>query len=275
MKKLFLMMMAGLTMLACTSKPKEQQAEENAAKKVLVLYYSVTNTTKQVAEYIQQKTNADIEAIQTVEEYPTDYQELLQRSGKEREANLLPELKPFAHNLADYDIIFLGYPIWFGTYAQPVKTILANDALKGKTIVPFCTSGSSGIKQSAGDLAQAVEGVQIPESFNVRASLMDKMMVPTVDRVLISLGLMEGENEVLADFSAQQDPTAEEAAIFDAALSTYPMMKGSKVVSVGSRTTSKGTDYKFVAEGGMGGQMDVYVTKENGDETPYFTAVDR
>ena len=268
------MMIAGLSIVACTSKPKEQQAEENAAKKVLVLYYSVTNTTKQVAEYIQQKINADIQAIETVEAYPTDYQELLQRSGKEREGNVLPELKPMAYNLADYDIIFLGYPIWFGTYAQPVKTVLANEALKGKTIVPFCTSGSSGIKQSAGDLAQAVEGVQIPESFGVRSSLMDKMP-ETVDRVLISLGLMEGENEVWADYSAQQAPTADETAIFDAAISTYPMMKGSKVISVGSRTTSNGTDYKFVAEGGNGGQMDVYVTKENGDVAPYFTAVDR
>ena len=273
MKKFFLMLMAGLFVTACASKPKAKEAEE-PAKKVLVLYYSVTNTTKQIAEYIQQKTGADIEAIQTVEELPTDYQELLQLSGKMREGNTLPELKPLAHNVADYDIIFFGYPIWFGTYAQPVKTLVASGVLSGKTVVPFCTAGSSGIKQSAEELKKDVPGINIPESFGVRASLMDKMPA-TVDRVLISLGLMEGENEVLADYSAQQAPTADETAIFDAAISTYPMMKGAKVVSVGSRTTSKGTDYKFVAEGGMGGTMDVYVTKENGDVAPYFTGVDR
>lgn len=273
MKKLFMMMMAGLLVTACASKPKAEEAEE-PAKKVLVLYYSVTNTTKQIAEYIQQKTGADIEAIQTVEEFPSDYQELLQLSGKMREGNTLPELKPLAHNLADYDLIFFGYPIWFGTYAQPVKTLVASGFLSGKTVVPFCTAGSSGVKQSAEELKKAVPDINIPESFGVRASLMDKMPA-TVDRVLISLGLMEGENEVLADYSAQQAPTADETAIFDAALSTYPMMKGAKVVTVGSRTTSKGTDYKFVAEGGMGGTMDVYVTKENGDVAPYFTAVDR
>ena len=274
MKKLFIMLMAGLLVTACASKPKTEEAAEEPAKKVLVLYYSVTNTTKQIAEYIQQKTGADIEAIQTVAEYPTDYQELLKRSGEEREGNVLPELKPLAHNVADYDIIFFGYPIWFGTYAQPLKTIVASGVFNGKTVVPFCTSGSSGVKQSADDLKKAVPGINIPESFNVRASLMDKMPA-TVDRVLISMGLMEGENEALADYSAQQSPTADETAIFDAAISTYPMMKGTKVVSVGSRTTSKGTDYKFVAEGGMGGTMDVYVTKENGDVAPYFTAVDR
>ncbi|MBQ6745537.1 MAG: NAD(P)H-dependent oxidoreductase [Bacteroidaceae bacterium] len=273
MKKLFMMLMAGMLVTACASKPKAEEAEE-PAKKVLVLYYSVTNTTKQIAEYIQQKTGADIEAIQTVEELPTDYQELLQLSGKMRESNTLPELKPLAHNVADYDLIFFGYPIWFGTYAQPVKTLVASGVLSGKTVVPFCTSGSSGVKESAENLKKDVPNINIPESFNVRASLMDKMPA-TVDRVLISLGLMEGENEVLADYSAQQAPTADETAIFDAAISTYPMMKGAKVISAGSRTTSKGTDYKFVAEGGMGGTMDVYVTKENGDVAPYFTAVDR
>ena len=71
MKKLLLMMMAGLLVTACASKPKTEQAAEEPAKKVLVLYYSVTNTTKQMAEYIQQKTGADIEAITPVNAYPT------------------------------------------------------------------------------------------------------------------------------------------------------------------------------------------------------------
>jgi len=273
MKKLLLMMMAGLLVTACASKPKTEQATEEPAKKVLVLYYSVTNTTKQMAEYIQQKTGADIEAITPVNAYSSDYGELIKRSQEEIQGNILPELKPFAHNVADYDIIFLGYPIWMGTYAQPVKTLLANTDFKGKTVVPFCTSGSSGIKQSVGDLQKAIPGAQIPQCVGVRSSLMDKMPA-AVDRVLIEMGLIEGENEVLADYSAQQAPTADENAIFDAAISTYDMMKGTKAVSVGSRKTSKGTDYKFVGEAN-GAKMDIYITKENGDAAPYFTAVDR
>ena len=272
MKKLFMMLMAGLLVTACASKPQAEQAEE-PAKKVLVLYFSVTNTTKQLAEYIQQKTGADIEAIQTVVEYPTDYQELLKRWGADRDNNVLPELKPLAHNVADYDVIFLGYPLWGGTYAQPVKTLIASGVLNGKNVVPFCTSGSSGIKQSVEDLLKAVPGIQVTECVGVRSSLMDKMPA-AVDRVLISLGLIEGQNEVLADYSAQQAPTADETAIFDAAISTYSMLNGTKAVSVGSRKTSKGTDYKFIGEAN-GAQMDIYITKENGDAAPYFTAVDR
>ena len=273
MKKLFMMLMAGLLVTACASKAKTEQAAEEPAKKVLVLYYSVTNTTKQMAEYIQQKTGADIEAIQPVNAYPTDYQQLIQRANSEIQGNVLPELKPFAHNVADYDIIFLGYPVWMGTYALPLKTVIASGALNGKTVVPFCTSGSSGIKQSVNDLLKAASGIQVPECVGVRSSLMN-LMPAAVDRVLISLGLIEGENEALADYSAQQAPTAEETAIFDAAISTYDMMKGTKAVSVGSRKTSNGTDYKFVGEAN-GAQMDIYITKENGDAAPYFTAVDR
>ena len=273
MKKLLLMMMAGLLVTACASKPKTEQATEEPAKKVLVLYYSVTNTTKQMAEYIQQKTGADIEAITPVNAYPTVYADLIKRSQEEIQGNVLPELNALKHNVADYDIIFLGYPIWMGTYAQPVKTLLANTDFKGKTVVPFCTSGSSGIKQSIGDLQKAIPGAQIPQCVGVRSSLMDKMPA-AVDRVLIEMGLIEGENEVLADYSAQQAPTADENAIFDAAISTYDMMKGTKAVSVGSRKTSKGTDYKFVGEAN-GAKMDIYITKENGDAAPYFTAVDR
>ena len=274
--KLMLMMLAGLLTISCTSK-KAEQAEE-PAKKVLVLYYSSTNTTKQMAEYIQQKTDADMEAIELVNEYPTDFQEAMGRVGQDREGNVLPELKPLKANLDNYDVIFLGYPIWFGTYALPIKTLLASGVLNGKTVVPFCTSGSSGVKQSADELKQATQGVQMPASMGVRASLMDKMPA-TVDRVLISLGLMEGENETLADYSAQQPVTEAEAEIFNKAISTYPMMSGATAVSVGSRATSKGTDYLFKATsagpGGNNSQMDVFVTKENGDADPYFTGIDR
>jgi len=276
MKNVFLLMLAGMLAISCTSKPKEQA--EEPAKKVLVLYYSITNTTKQMAEYIQQKTGADIELLEPVDTYPTEYGEIIARSGQEREGNVLPELKPLKSNLDNYDIIFLGYPIWFGTYAQPLKTLINSGALNGKTVVPFCTSGSSGVAESVNNLKQAVSGIQIPASVGVRSSLMDKMPA-AVDRVLISLGLMEGENEALADYSAQHPVTEAEAEIFNKAISTYPMLNGASAVSVGSRTTSKGTDYLFKGESagpnGAKSVMDVYVTQENDGSDPYFTGIDR
>ena len=274
MKKLVLLMLAGLFMMSCASKQSnEQPAAEPAAKKVLVLYYSITNTTKQMAEYIQQKTGADIEAIELVNPYSTVYNEIIQRSSQERESGVLPELKPLKANLDNYDVIFVGYPLWFGTYALPVKALLSSGALNGKQVIPFCTSGSSGIKQSIDEMKQAFPAIQVLDCVGVRSSLMDKMPA-AVDRVLIAQGLIEGQNEALAEYSAQQAPTAEETEIFNTAISTYPMMNGTTAVSVGSRTTSLGTDYKFVGEAN-GAKMDVYITKENSGAAPYFTAVDR
>ena len=104
MKNLLLWMLAGLMMTACTSQPKSQEKE--SPKKVLVLYFSVTNTTKQLAEYIQQKTNADIEAIEAVNPYPTDFEQTAARWQEELKANTLPEIKPLKANFDDYDIIF-------------------------------------------------------------------------------------------------------------------------------------------------------------------------
>ena len=85
------------------------------AQKMLVLYYSETGTTKTVAQELQRQLGADIESIEAVEPYSGNFQETIQRSSRERESGQTPALKPLKKKIADYDIIFLGYPIWFGT----------------------------------------------------------------------------------------------------------------------------------------------------------------
>lgn len=271
MKNLLLWMLAGLMMTACTSQPKSQEKE--SPKKVLVLYFSVTNTTKQLAEYIQQKTNADIEAIEAVNPYPTDFEQTAARWQEELKANTLPEIKPLKANFDDYDIIFLGYPIWGDRYPLTIKTLIKTGALNGKVVVPFATSGSSSVKQSVVELKKDVPTIQVADAFCVRSALMDKLPI-FVDRELISLGLIDGENEVLADFSEMREPTAEEVALFEQSFADYPRMNGTKATNVASRTTSRGTDYKFIGENN-GAKMEIYVTKEKGEAAPYFTAVDR
>jgi hypothetical protein len=71
-----------------------------------------------------------------------------------------------------------------------------------------------------------------------------------------------------------REPTAEEVALFEQSFADYPRMAGTKAVSVASRNTPRGIDYKFVGENN-GAKMDIFVTKEKGDVAPYFTAVDR
>ena len=94
-------------------------------QKVLVLYYSQTGTTQALAEELQRQLGADIEQIEAVVPYDGDFGATIERSGKERESGVVPEIKPVQANLADYDVIFIGYPIWFGTYAMPSAPLAA------------------------------------------------------------------------------------------------------------------------------------------------------
>ena len=109
------------------------------AQKMLVLYYSETGTTKTVAEELQKQLNADIESIEAVEPYSGNFQETIQRGQREMQSGEWPAIKPIQKKIADYDIIFLGYPIWFGTYANPIVTLVKENDFAGKTIVPFCS----------------------------------------------------------------------------------------------------------------------------------------
>ena len=102
-----------------------------SAQKILVLYYSETGTTKTVAEELQKQLGADIEAVEAVVPYTGNFQETIQRSGRERESGELPAIKPLKSHIDDYDIVFLGYPIWYGTYAMPVATLVKEQDFAG------------------------------------------------------------------------------------------------------------------------------------------------
>ena len=124
-------------------------------QKSLVLYFSATGNTEGVAKKIQEVTNSDIVEIQPKEEYTSadlNYNNDDCRANKEQnDKNARPEIANKIET-QDYDTIYLGYPIWWGTAPRIILTLLDNYDLSGKTIIPFCTSGGSGISQSTKDL---------------------------------------------------------------------------------------------------------------------------
>ncbi|MBO4827108.1 MAG: NAD(P)H-dependent oxidoreductase [Prevotella sp.] len=243
-----------------------------------MLYYSETGTTKAVAEELQKQLGADIESIEPVEPYTGNFQETIQRSGRERESGQTPALKPLKKKIADYDVIFLGYPIWFGTYAMPIATLVKENDFEGKTIIPFCTFGSGGLNTSTDALKKALPKANIQKGYGVRTARV-KAAERELDRFLKENGYKEGTVEKLPDYSAQQPVTDEERAIFDAACSDYQFPLGTPK-TVGKRTTPDGTDYQFTVTGrGMDGAEStstIYVTvgKEEGAK-PEFTEVVR
>lgn len=252
-------------MSACSQTPK-----------VLVLYYSQCGTTKAVAENIQQLTGADIVSIDVTEPYDGTYEETIQRCIKEREGGLVPDLAPLDADLSKYDLIFLGYPVWFGTYAPPVAALLNAVDLSGKTIVPFCTFGSGGLLSSIADLEANLPGCEIREGYGVRAARLEA--VPDeVERFLILGGYIEGTVEPVEDYGEMQPVTEEQAAIFEAATSGYMFPLGT-AVECASRVAPWGTDYKFIAEGqsprGDVSRSTILVTVAEGKD-PEFTQVIR
>ena len=246
------------------------------AQKKLVLYFSETGSTKAVAEELQKQLQADIERIEPVVPYTGNFQETMERGGRERENG--PELKPLKSKIADYDVIFLGYPIWFGTYATPIATLFKGNDFAGKVIVPFCTFGSGGLNTSSDALKEALPKAKIQKGYGVRTARVSAA-AKELDRFLKENGYMPGTVAKLPEYSAQQPVTEADKAIFDAACSSYQFPLGTPL-TVGKRTTDDSTDYQFtVSSRGFDGAEStstIYVTvgKEQG-ATPEFTEVVR
>ena len=276
MKKVIMLFAAVTMMVAAVS------CNQNTKKvpKMLIVYYSQTSNTKVVADEIQHLSGADVEVVIPVNPYSGTYQETIERSAKEREEGILPEIEPLKANLADYDVIFLGYPIWFGTYAPPIATLLSQIDLNGKKVVPFCTFGSGGLESSVNDLKAKFPNAEILEGYGVRAARLDAVPYE-VDQFLKANGFIEGEFVKLPEFSEPKPVTEEESAIFDKAVEGYRMLNA-KASEVALRDIPNGKEYLFTAvntprpDGPQmpASEIKVYVTVQDGQE-PVFTKVVR
>ena len=281
MKILKIILCAAVALMAVVSCTSKKEAKKASKSKVLVLYYSLTSNTKTVATEIATRLNADIEEINLVEPYDTAFQATIERCKADREKGITPEIKPLKSNIADYDVVFIGYPIWFGTYAPPIASLLEKVDLSDKWVVPFCTFGSGGLESSAKDLAEKQPNAKVMPGYGVRAARMDAMP-KEVEWFLKSIGLLQGEIFAPADFPEQHPVSAKEAAIFDAAVNGYPMLNAT-ANTVASRTVLEGTEYLFTAmdkpredkpDMPPASEIKVYVLVESG-KAPEFTKVVR
>ena len=130
--------------------------------KALVAYFSATGTTKGVAEHIANGLNADIYEIVPEEPYTDadlDYNDNNSRTTIEmNDPDARPAISGSVENMEQYDIVFIGYPIWWGEAPRIVSTFVESYDFSGKTIVPFCTSGGNDIGSSATSLEQLTNG---------------------------------------------------------------------------------------------------------------------
>jgi len=135
--------------------------------KMLIVFYSHTGNAKFVSEQIQTLTGADVFEIIPVNPYPEDVSAVIERAGQERELGILPPLVGRIDNFADYDVIFLGSPNWFGSLSLPVLSFIDSYDLSGKTVAPFITFGGGGLMNTITDLKALSPNAVILEGFGV------------------------------------------------------------------------------------------------------------
>ena len=149
--------------LSETSGAESVQPTDTAGGKTLVVYYSATNNTEAVAGYIADATGADLFELVPVEPYTSDDLDWTDRDSRvsrehDDESLRVVELEnAVPDNWDEYDTVFIGYPIWWGIAAWPVDTFITSNDFTGKTVIPFCTSSSSGLGES-GELLRDAAG---------------------------------------------------------------------------------------------------------------------
>ncbi|MBR5069211.1 MAG: hypothetical protein IKX25_07385 [Bacteroidales bacterium] len=160
------MLLTAVGLSACTAKANQVSNEINETetsknefmdlkgKKVLVAYFSWSGNTKYAAQYIAKKVGADEFEIVTEKAYPTEYQPCTEVAKAEKEANARPEIKGKVENMDQYDVVFIGVPVWWYTGPMALFTFIESYNFEGKTVIPFCTA-YSGPSQTLKDIVKA------------------------------------------------------------------------------------------------------------------------
>lgn len=166
------------------SNENTEASMENESKKSIVVYYSrrgmnylngdivdlKVGNTEVVAGKIQTLTGSNIFRIETVKTYPVDYTETTEVAKQEFNDNARPELTAKVEDMEQYDVIYLGYPIWWGTYPMAVATFLDSYDLSGKTIIPFCTHEGSALGSSVQDIKKAAPNAIVLDGLAIKGS---------------------------------------------------------------------------------------------------------
>lgn len=151
-------------------------SDDQQQPKILIVYYTRTGNTENFANQIKKLVGGDLFRIETVDEYPPSYQEVLKVSKVEIDNKYKPPIKNLVENMDEYDIVFVGTPNWYSTMAPPVATFLSMHDLSEKTIIPFATHGGGGEARCLTDIremssqATVLEGIAFYGSQDETAS---------------------------------------------------------------------------------------------------------
>lgn len=144
-------LIVSLSLSSCGKEKAEDTARQQAegdTGKVLVAFFSYGGNTRKLAENAARYTGGDLFRIETEKSYAEDYDTCLEETAREMEQNARPALTTHVENMEEYDVVLLGFPIWWGSMPMAVNTFLEEYDFEGKIIAPFCTHGGSGLAEA-------------------------------------------------------------------------------------------------------------------------------
>lgn len=179
--KYLMMLMALLPLTSCSQNKIDKTQEGMKKGKTLVVYfskagenYAVGNikkgNTRIVAEMIAEETDGTLFQVEPVKEYPKDYTECAEVAQQELNSNARPAIKGDI-DVENFDVVYIGYPIWWDDMPMPLYTLIEKHNWQGKTVIPFCTHEGSGLGSTERKLKKACEGATVLKGLAVRGSI--------------------------------------------------------------------------------------------------------
>ena len=173
-----------------TSQPDSDAAEPTAEKKTLIAYFSLIDivpegadasahatpsigNTESAAIEIQKQVGGDLFAIKTVKTYPVSHRECSAIAEEEMRSDARPELSTHVENMADYDTIYIGYPIWWYQEPMAIRSFLEEYDFSDKTVIPFCTTLGAGVSESVDNIKSLLPDATVLSGVTLRTGRQD------------------------------------------------------------------------------------------------------
>lgn len=150
-----------------TDKNEEVKDDIVDSSDILITYYSYSGNTEEAAKEIQAQTNGVLSEITRNESYPENYDDFTTIAEQEILNEETPDITMTVENIEDYDVVFVGYPIWWNEAPAMIRTLLTENDFTGKVIIPFCTSSSDGIENSLDVFDLVKEDAEVKEGLRI------------------------------------------------------------------------------------------------------------
>lgn len=151
-------------LIAYFSVPESDGVDALAGASRVVEDGTVYGNTQWIAHRIQEETGGTLFAIETVQKYPGDHEALVDQADTEKSQNARPELSTHIGTLDEYEVVFIGYPIWWAELPMPLYSFLEEHNFSGKTIIPFSSHGGNGFADTIATLTESEPDAEVMEN---------------------------------------------------------------------------------------------------------------